>query len=67
MDIRETTPPPQQRTFNLSVTETEMDEIRLAFNAMLERQPQWYTNTQQERVTVMRDMILEMQRAKRRG
>lgn len=60
MDIKETTPPPVQRTFNLSVTETEMDEIRLALDLMLERQPQWYTNTQQERVQVMRDKLFQM-------
>lgn len=62
MDIKETTPPPQQRTFNLSVTETEMDEIRIAFTHMLDHEPQWYTNTQKERVTVMRDKIFQMQR-----
>jgi len=65
MDIKETTPPPQQRTFNLSVTETEMDEIRLAFDSMLKRDPQWYTNTQQERVQVMRDKIMQMKEGRR--
>ena len=59
MDIEETTPL-QVRTFDISVTETELLEIRIAFDYMLEISPQWYTNTQHEKVKVMRDKIRAM-------
>jgi hypothetical protein len=62
MDIKETTPPPQQRTFSLNITQNEMEEIKLAFDNMLAREPQWYTNSQQEKVRVMRDKIYQMLR-----
>lgn len=60
MDIKEITPPPQPRTFSLSVTETEMDEIRIALTTLIDHQPQWHTDTQKYRVTVMRDKILQI-------
>lgn len=51
---KETTP---QRTFSLGVTETEMSELDIALTHMIELTPQWYTNTQKEKVTRMRDAI----------
>ncbi len=60
MDIKETTPPPQQRTFKMDVTQTELSEFNIAFTHMLEHEPQWYCDTQKEKVKVMRDKIRQM-------
>ena len=59
MEIKETTPKPQ-RTFSLDITQTEMEEIKLAFDSMLNRSPQWYTNSQQEKVQAMRNKIQQI-------
>lgn len=47
------------REFTITLNSKDLDEIRIAFLHMLNKDPQWYTNDQQLHVTRLHEIIKE--------